>query len=35
MNKNFQNYINKKGAFLNAAANHILFYPTPANFTYA
>lgn len=35
MNKNFQNYINKKGAFLNAATNHILFYPTPINFTYA
>ena len=27
--------LNKKSAFLNAVANHLLFYPTPVNVTYA
>jgi len=35
MKKNFNIIINNKSAFFNAAANHLLFYPTPVNITYA
>jgi len=35
MKINFQIMLNKKSAFLNAVANHLLFYPTPVNVTYA